>query len=300
MIARRALPEDIGLAEEPSILLADTSGARRALVVETGRRGLPAAEPLVTPNARRALIEFDLGFDPQDDPYAVGNRAFTRPARPKRLRLRLLAAGLVACCASVTSWAIANRLSTAANHNTTPAPTQHFGDLPLEVRNESISRDEQRPETMSGQQLPSIHELGMNEVIAPGQRTPDTVEQAMAKAASMTGHRGYSNMCLSLVATFYGYTTAGEEGAQQAAQTIIAAGQMHYDLENIPVGALVWYDGTPKGNPFGHVAMYAGNGMVYSNGAPTGVGLIPLREPADGWGEPLIGWSTVWLPKATR
>ena len=107
-------------------------------------------------------------------------------------------------------------------------------------------------------------------------------------------------MCLSLVATFYGYTSAGEEGAQQSAATVSAAGQMHTDLTNIPVGALIWYDGTPIGNPFGHVAMYAGNGMVYSNGAPTGVGLIPLREPADGWGEPIIGWSSVWLPAATK
>ena len=107
-------------------------------------------------------------------------------------------------------------------------------------------------------------------------------------------------MCLSLVAAFYGYSSAGEVGAQQAANTIIAAGQMHTDMSDIQVGALIWYDGNPVGNPYGHVAMYAGDGMVYSNGAPTGVGLIPLEEPADGWGEPIIGWSSVWLPAATK
>lgn len=137
-------------------------------------------------------------------------------------------------------------------------------------------------------------------IYAPGQHAPASVDEAMAKAAQMTGNWGYQNMCLSLVATFYGYTSAGEVGAQQAARTIINAGQMNYDMTNIPVGALIWYDGTPIGNPYGHVAMYAGDGMVYSNGAPTGVGLIPLEEPATGWKEPIIGWSTVWLPSATK
>ena len=117
---------------------------------------------------------------------------------------------------------------------------------------------------------------------------------------ALIAQRSLISAVMSLVATFYGYTSAGEEGAQQSAATVSAAGQMHTDLTDIPVGALIWYDGTPIGNPFGHVAMYAGNGMVYSNGAPTGVGLIPLREPADGWGEPIIGWSSVWLPAATK
>lgn len=136
--------------------------------------------------------------------------------------------------------------------------------------------------------------------IAAGQLSPSSVEEALAKAESMTGNWNYQNMCLSLVATFYGYTSAGEVGAQQAAATAAAAGQLHTDMSNIPVGALIWYDGTPVGNPYGHVAMYAGDGMVYSNGAPTGVGLIPINEPADGWREPIIGWSSVWLPAATK
>ena len=35
----------------------------------------------------------------------------------------------------------------------------------------------------------------------------------------------------------------------EPAATVSAAGQMHTDLTNIPVGALIWYDGTPIGNP---------------------------------------------------
>lgn len=107
---------------------------------------------------------------------------------------------------------------------------------------------------------------------------------------------------MALVADFYGYTSSGQVGAQQAAYEVMEAGQMHTDLSTIPLGALIWYDGRPAGNPYGHVAMYAGNGMVYSNGAGPGgaVGLIPLTTPAKSWGEPIMGWSGVWLPHATK
>ncbi|WP_126464156.1 coiled-coil domain-containing protein [Propionibacterium australiense] len=136
--------------------------------------------------------------------------------------------------------------------------------------------------------------------IAPGQLTPYSVDQAVATAQAMEGDMRYGNMCLALVAAFYGYSSSGVNSATDAAATIMAAGQMQYDTSNIPVGALVWYDGAPAGNPFGHVAMYAGNGMIYSNGAANGgVGVISLDTPSAGWGEPLIGWSSVWLPNAT-
>ena len=151
-----------------------------------------------------------------------------------------------------------------------------------------------------GEVIPAAKSFDPSANIAPGQLTPQTVEQAMATAKSMVGDQGYGNMCLALVSKFYGYSTAGTVGAQQAAEAIKAAGQMHTDMKDIPVGALIWYDGTPIGNPYGHVAMYAGDGMVYSNGAPTGVGLIPLEEPATGWKEPIMGWSAVWLPAATK
>ncbi len=177
----------------------------------------------------------------------------------------------------------------------TPAALDEVAAKALEERKTAKTDPATEAATPAAAPLPTVAEN-----TAPGQIPAASVEEAMARAESMTGNWGYQNMCLSLVATFYGYTSAGEEGAQQSAATVSAAGQMHTDLTNIPVGALIWYDGTPIGNPFGHVAMYAGNGMVYSNGAPTGVGLIPLREPADGWGEPIIGWSSVWLPAATK
>ncbi|SER87184.1 hypothetical protein SAMN05443377_1154 [Propionibacterium cyclohexanicum] len=118
----------------------------------------------------------------------------------------------------------------------------------------------------------------------------------------MAGNQDFGNMCLALVATFYGYTSSGVDSAQQAAEQVTAAGQMHTDMSRIPLGALVWYSGSPVGNPYGHVAMYAGNGKIYSNGAGPGgqVGLISIDTPVKSWGEPYIGWSGVWLPHATK
>lgn len=136
---------------------------------------------------------------------------------------------------------------------------------------------------------------------APGQKAASSVTDALARAKSMTGNMDYADMCLALVASFYGYSTSGEVGAQQAAEQAASAGQLHTDMSNIPLGALIWYSGDSVGNPYGHVAMYAGNGMVYSNGAGPGsqVGLISIDTPVNSWHEPFIGWSGVWLPHAT-
>ena len=306
------MPEGLDAVEpvvEPS-----AAPARRAMIaeplraVEACRRGLPVAEPLVAPVARRALVQLELLAEPDEltEPAEPADDlvAFERPGRRPRFGSRMLAAaGLVAVVAPISGFAVASSAATSAG--SAPESTiLYFGDAPQGDRDLPISRDEFRPGIAAAAQpdnvVGTLSVKAVDKIIAPGQKAPDSVEQAMAKAAAMTGNLGYENMCLSLVAAFYGYTTAGEVGAQQAANTIIAAGQMHYDMTDIPVGALVFYDGSGIGNPYGHVAMYAGNGMVYSNGAPTGVGLIPLNEPADQWREPIIGWSSVWLPAATR
>ncbi|MFZ2624927.1 MAG: hypothetical protein WAX29_06775 [Propionibacterium sp.] len=142
----------------------------------------------------------------------------------------------------------------------------------------------------------------MDGTTAPNQKTPLVVADALVKAKSMTGNENFGNMCLALVADFYGYTSSGENSAQEAAAQVSSAGQMHTDMSNIPLGALIWYSGDAVGNPYGHVAMYAGDGKVYSNGAGPGgqVGLISIDTPVKSWGEPFIGWSGVWLPNATK
>lgn len=275
--------------------------------------------------ARRTLVEnLDevelLDFVPAVAPVAASAapaRAFQAPvATPvRRHSRRRLAAGIsiAAVIGSASTGAVIARSAAA----TTPAQV-------IEIdRDTTISRSTERAaiDTIAAAadstesfavaaDLPS--KISMGEIItladsfdpaavtAPGQLTTDSVDQAINTAKSLVGNQSYGDMCLALVSRFYGYTSAGIESAQAAAGVVQAAGQMHTDMTDIPVGALIWYDGTPIGNPYGHVAMYAGDGMIYSNGAPTGVGLIPMDEPASGWGEPIIGWSSVWLPSATR
>lgn len=288
---------------------------RRALLENlddtTPRRAI--VEPCAGP--RRALTEVELVAEPTTQIMPrVDARAFVNQRRRFTARKLIAAAGLVAMAGSFSGVALAtssaNPLGTPTASvieptDRTPAlsrsgerapltePTSPAADLP-----QADPSPEATPEEPVAEE-PAVEEVDIAGTIAPGQHAARSVEEAIATAESMVGNWGYDNMCLSLVATFYGYTSAGVVGAQQAADEITAAGQMNTDLSDIPVGALIWYDGTPVGNPYGHVAMYAGDGMVYSNGAPTGVGLIPLHEPADGWGEPIIGWSSVWLPAAT-
>lgn len=133
--------------------------------------------------------------------------------------------------------------------------------------------------------------------IAPGQMPPLSVTAALANAQASAGSSGWEGLCLGGVANWYGYSTSGYGSAIRAAREIEAAGQMHYDAD-IPVGALVFYDGAPIGNPYGHVALYAGDGMIWTNGVGGVVGLASINLPVNGWGEPLIGWSSVWLPYA--
>lgn len=333
MSASRALPEDLDAIEEvPSAGSFELGQARRMLTGEA-RRALVADEPAFNHWARRANAELDPDdrasylIDANEELASGSVVAFAVPRRRKHMGRQLVAAlSVVAVIGSLSALAASGSVAMSA----APASTV---TMQLIDRQAAVSRDATRTEIAGISPSASASASALNSSddssavstekapepaeepaapaaanpaatvatnIAPGQLPAASVDEAIARAEAMTGNWGYQNMCLSLVATFYGYTSAGEVGAQQAAATAAAAGQLHTDMSNIPVGALIWYDGTPVGNPYGHVAMYAGNGMVYSNGAPTGVGLIPLEEPATGWGEPIIGWSSVWLPAATK
>lgn len=319
----RAAPESPGAARVDFSPAASSGGrgVRRAVgqaTVSLARQSSLTGAQL--PNRpRRALDEpvaFELAVveeDPLDDQPTVKLKAFRAPKKGRKLRKSLVTAlSLVAVVGSVTG-GMAARMAyagiDAVSVNTAPQEMTEQEDLSrnasralIEEPSDSVADTTAAAQSVADQvPEPTLaQQVDIAGTIAPGQLPPASVDQAMAKADSMVGNWGYNNMCLSLVATFYGYSSSGEVGAQQAAATITAAGQMHTDMSDIPVGALIWYDGTPIGNPYGHVAMYAGNGMVYSNGAPTGVGLIPIDEPAYGWGEPIIGWSSVWLPGATK
>lgn len=324
MSASRALPEGFD-ANDMWALAAPVESRMPRAQIGVARRALATDDAGGYRVACRALVEHESPVLAQSGLEEPRNRkpAGSRVAASLALLVAVSSlsgaaiAGSAALpitpTATASTPAVAREVSVSRDASRTLMPSTPAASLPSVIdvpadvvlvespaQDESQPPAEAAPATTAAVETPAAPALTVATNIAPSQLPAASVEEAIARAGSMTGNWGYQNMCLSLVATFYGYTSAGEVGAQQAAATITAAGQMNTDLTDIPVGALIWYDGTPIGNPYGHVALYAGNGMVYSNGAPTGVGLIPLTEPADGWGEPIIGWSSVWLPTATR
>lgn len=306
--ARRAMPESYA-ARRAVDAPATMSCARRAIVdvVDTPKTG----------SAARALVE-------EDAPTLIAPPAFAAKDTKKILdpRKLLAATGVLAAIGATTGALLSGPSVVMAATQPTAAETVADATIDpvsqdavataaeLNRQAELVSRDSARralseweeaeAAEAEQQKIEEIKAYDPSQNFAPGQLTPFTVEQAMARAASLVGNHGYEQMCLKLSADIYGYSSSGTASAIIAARAIEAAGQMHTDMENIPVGALVWYDGAPIGNPYGHVAVYAGDGMIYSNGASTGVGKMSINEPATGWGQPIIGWSGVWLPAATK
>jgi len=328
MSARRALVEQPAETISATLTTTAATTARRAMPATSARRALGSDEFITAPTARRALSESLAVAEPVrarraaeqvvpvsltiDEPAA--ERAFIKaaPRRRKGRDSRFMAAGLgLAAVIGTVSGGLAITNSAMASGTATPqssveaeaVDTNEVGAEADTIADESAEPVEETPAVVEVEPITVqvSTTVDPSSVTAPGQLAPLSTAEAIEKAKSMVGDQNYDNMCLALSAAFYGYSSAGVNSATDAAAAIEAAGQMHKDMTNIPVGALIWYDGGPAGNPFGHVAMYAGDGMVYSNGAANGgVGLISIDEPADGWGEPIIGWSTIWLPSATR
>ncbi len=121
---------------------------------------------------------------------------------------------------------------------------------------------------------------------------------AFANRQVTTGSTAWYRLCLGFVSTAYGGTFAGYYSAATAATAVTAAGGMHNtSLADTPRGALLWWGPTPR-NPYGHVALYAGNGLVISNDV-TGrgtIGTVPFEWFATHWGHPYLGWSAPALP----
>ena len=115
-----------------------------------------------------------------------------------------------------------------------------------------------------------------------------------------SGSHAWYRRCMALVAVAYGWSYSGNDTAYIGAQRVIAAGQMHTSRAGIPKGAVMWWDGRRTGNTAGHVAIYDGNGYIFSNdvkGHGT-VGRVPWTFPEDHWGQRFIGWSAPYMPNA--
>ena len=107
---------------------------------------------------------------------------------------------------------------------------------------------------------------------------------AYAQRVSQTRQDVGVNMCQRFVRMAFG-SSGGASTALQAWQQ-----STHKHTSGEPrVGAAVYWGG---GNA-GHVAIYAGNGMVYSTDvrSPGHVDLVDMDYITKQWGKPLLGWS---------
>ena len=102
--------------------------------------------------------------------------------------------------------------------------------------------------------------------------------------------------CLALVANAYGWGYSGVNTAGQHALLLKRAGQLNTSRTNIPRGAVVWWTNSGAG----HVAVYAGDGIIYSNDAVTAGQVSKVRWglPEKQWGQHFEGWSAPFFPNA--
>lgn len=135
---------------------------------------------------------------------------------------------------------------------------------------------------------------------APGQygnqtmaqsRNPRNPQQALewAKQAAASGDSSWYRRCLAFVAQAYGLPASGTNYAIDA-YTRLGQNQRHDGDRNPNVGSLLFYN---TGSRAGHVALYAGNGMAYSNdiGGRGKISLVPVNAFETKWGAKYAGWA---------
>ena len=142
----------------------------------------------------------------------------------------------------------------------------------------------------------------LDAIHAPGKKGSRSCGEALTWLSGQmsSGSHAWYRKCMALVAVAYGWQYSGNDTAYLGAKRVIAAGQMHTSRTNIPKGAVLWWDGHRTGNAAGHVAIYDGNGYIFSNdvkGAGT-VGRVPWTFPEDHWGQRFMGWSAPYFPNA--
>ena len=133
---------------------------------------------------------------------------------------------------------------------------------------------------------------------APGRKNPNSCDEALAflQRQDATNSGQWYRSCLALVANAYGWGYSGVATAGQHALLLKRAGKLNTSRTNIPRGAVVWWTNSGAG----HVAVYAGDGQIYSNDAvtPGQVSKVAWDLPEKQWGQHFEGWSAPYFPHA--
>ncbi|MFD8025789.1 peptidase M23 [Streptomyces lavendulae] len=125
--------------------------------------------------------------------------------------------------------------------------------------------------------------------------TADAITWAKAQPARKEGK--WWRRCLAFTAIVYGWNVSGVESAIIHYREIPAS-MKHVGSRDIPPGALMYWD---TGNPWGHVAVYLGDGMIVSNDIrrPGYLDVVPAAEIESKWGAKYLGWAPPYFPKGS-
>ncbi|MEV0283490.1 CHAP domain-containing protein [Kribbella sp. NPDC050820] len=119
-------------------------------------------------------------------------------------------------------------------------------------------------------------------------------DEAVARALRLVGGHGYYQLCARLAANIWGRPRSGYFSAAEQWRHMVATGNAHRGDRRPPVGALVFWE---TGGPYGHVAVYVGNGRVVSNDindrvpGEGGVYLVDVGLIESKWGATYLGWA---------
>ncbi|TCO41022.1 CHAP domain-containing protein [Kribbella antiqua] len=117
---------------------------------------------------------------------------------------------------------------------------------------------------------------------------------AVQRAHELVGSYGYYQLCARLAANIWGRPRAGYFSAAEQWRQMVATGNAHRGDRQPPVGALLFW---ATGGPYGHVAVYVGNGRIVSNDindavpGEGGVYLVEIGLIESKWNATYLGWA---------
>jgi hypothetical protein len=118
--------------------------------------------------------------------------------------------------------------------------------------------------------------------------------EAVDRALRLVGGHGYYQLCARLAANIWGRPRAGYYSAAEQWNHMVATGKAHEGDRRPPVGALTFWE---TGGPYGHVAVYVGNGRIVSNDindrvpGEGGVYLVEIGLIESKWNAAYLGWA---------
>ncbi|MFI7067091.1 CHAP domain-containing protein [Kribbella sp. NPDC050124] len=124
-------------------------------------------------------------------------------------------------------------------------------------------------------------------------------DTAVHRALELVGSHGYYQLCARLASNIWGRSHSGYASAAEQWAQMVSTENAHPDDRRPPVGALLFWS---TDGPYGHVAVYVGNGRIVSNDigdrlpGQGGVYLVDVGAIEERWGATYLGWAPPIYP----